>query len=521
MAEYLIEAETRNTAGVVTNRLFHSGRGFNRGGLGYYQPLVLSPLIFRRTLFDAGSTSGAVATGSGAVDLVNVSGVLDGLLTEGLAGGRLTVKLIEPDVVNAYAAAETVAVLTMEQPEGGFDSISLRVRDRLYELEQKQIQTLVYAGNNVAPAGVEGTADTLRGQPKPLLYGLSREIPAVLVNGQRNIYQISSNAISAVLAVFDKGAATWAFHSFASSQTDLETGFITAGQYRVWLAGGMIRLAGNPAGLLTVDAVAGASAADRTAAQILRTMAVGPGGVATGDVVAADVTALDAANSAECGIWISTETSVRAAMEAIANSVGAWFGFDRFGKLRMKRFEAPSGTPVCTIRQIKPREAAGLTEFNLSDPQLVTANDEGRGVPPWRAVLTYRPYYAVQTSDYAGVVSTERKLALAQRTRQVTADAADVLLQFPGAGKRSYDTLLDDVTAAQAEADRRRDLHKIQRQRFKVTIKYGLLAAGLIDLGVVVTLKLPRFGLSAGKLFTVIGVDYDGAGGAADLDLWG
>jgi hypothetical protein len=37
----------------------------------------------------------------------------------------------------------------------------------------------------------------------------------------------------------------------------------------------------------------------------------------------------------------------------------------------------------------------------------------------------------------------------------------------------------------------------------------------------VIRLALPRFGLSDGKLFTVIGLDLDAAAGVLDIDLWG
>jgi hypothetical protein len=519
MPEYLIEAETRDAAGTITMARFHSGKGFNRAGDNYFWPLVKNPLQLRRNLFASGTTSGSVATGSGAVDLINVSGQLDWIASAGLAGGKLTVMSIEPGA--AIGSVVTLAVLTMEQPEVSFDQISLRVRDRLYDLEQRQAQTLLYAGTNVSGAGLEGGPNDLKGKVKPLLLGRGMEIPALLVGPSQLIYQVSTAAAD-ISGISDRGnTASITIGTPYSSQADMLANAPAPGFARVWSAGGMFRLGSPPTGLITCNATAGATAADRTAAQILRALAIGPGGISAGDVVTADVTALDAANSAEVGLWLSAETSVRAAMEVIANSIGAWFGFDRLGRLRMGRLVAPSGPAVATLRQVTIRDAASTTEFPIIDAERVTTSDEGRGVPPWRFFVTYQPIEATQTSDLAGSVTPERRIFLAQMTRQVSADAPAVLNQFPSAGKRTYDTRIFDATAAQAECNRLRDLHSVLRSLYRIRMSFGAAQALLIDLGSVVRLTLPRFGMNAGRLHIVTNIDFDAAAGVAVLDLWG
>ena len=59
------------------------------------------------------------------------------------------------------------------------------------------------------------------------------------------------------------------------------------------------------------------------------------------DIAAADVAALDADNDAVLGVLISSEPTLDA-MDMIARSVGAYYGFDRAGTLRMRRYGLPS-----------------------------------------------------------------------------------------------------------------------------------------------------------------------------------
>ncbi len=59
----------------------------------------------------------------------------------------------------------------------------------------------------------------------------------------------------------------------------------------------------------------------------------------------------------------------------------------------------------------------------------------------------------------------------------------------------------------------------MRRDRFQVTLRSTHVAS--VDLNSAVALKLDRFGLSAGKTFTVIGLAEDYRSGLTTLDLWG
>ena len=66
-------------------------------------------------------------------------------------------------------------------------------------------------------------------------------------------------------------------------------------------------------------------------------------------VIPDDVLALDAANSAPLGVWLDGETTALDVMDQFANSVGAWWGFDTSGQLRMAQMTLPTGDPILEV----------------------------------------------------------------------------------------------------------------------------------------------------------------------------
>jgi hypothetical protein len=514
---YLVELEAYDPAvpGVVTLR-YASGLGYaHPTAPGFYDPRLVDPATLRRDAFGNGTTTGAVELGVGELVLGNRDGALDGLLDFGL-DGRLFRVLIG-DSGAAYSAFTVAITGTMEQPEFRPDVISVRLRDRLF-LFDVPAQPNSYAGDNALPAGLEGV-DDLRGRVKPLVFGLVRNVAPPVVNTSRLIYQVNDGAIASAV-VYDNGVLLTAGADY-TSQSDMETTAPAGGQVRVWPGGGYFRLGSPPAGQITADVTQGATAADRTAAQILRTLATGPGGLPVGDVSSADVTALDTANSAEVGLWLDSETTVRAAMQQVSDSVGAWFGFDRLGILRMRRLEAPSGSPAIILRRLDQASVADATTVDLISIERLATNDQGRGVPAFAVRVGYQRVWTPQADGLAGAVTAARREVLRERLRYVTATDATVQTKHLLARELEYETLLDDATAAQTEADRRLTLRAVRRDRLRVRVRLDEALASAVDLGATVQVVLPRYGYGAGRLFAVIGIETQAARGLAILDLWG
>ena len=71
---------------------------------------------------------------------------------------------------------------------------------------------------------------------------------------------------------------------------------------------------------------------------------------------------------------------------------------------------------------------------------------------------------------------------------------------------------------AVAEAERLAALHDVQRDFYSAALK---TQAFDLDLGDVVRVTWPRFGLSQGRSFVIVGIRRDLLADSAELDLWG
>ena len=469
----------------------------------YYDDRIVNPASISRTLYSNGTTSGASRVNYGAVELSNVDGGLDYILPYSFDGRSLVIKIGNEG--DAYSAFTTILNGTMEQVEFTFSKVTILARDKLAIVDMP-LQTTLYAGNNTLPNGVEGVADIAK-SPKPLLYGQVFNIAPIMVNSSKLTYQINDGAIASVSAVYDKGIGL-TFHSDETDVANLEAHNPPSGKYSTCLALGYIRVGSLPTGLLTCDATQGASAANRTVAQVLKAMAL-KAGVASGDISASDVTALDTANNSVIGIWIDGADSAIGAMDKVAQSIGAYFGFDAFGILRMGLFTAPAGSATLEI-----------DIHNIISIEHSRTSDTDKGIPAWRVNLTYQKNYTVQDFDLAGSVTAARRSVLSLPALTKSAEDTAIKTQYTLAPTIEKESLLIDATAAQTEATRLLNLYKTSRDLYTVTIALDLTQS-LPDLNNVVNITMNRFGLNSGKLFKIIGIESDYSKNRATLTIWG
>jgi len=471
----------------------------------YYEPRIKTPADITRNMFASGTTSGASRVGYGVVELSNVDGGLDYMSNYSYDNRALTIKVGNP--TDAYSAFTTILSGTMEQVEFTFSTVTVLARDKLAVLDLP-LQKTEFAGTNSLPSGLEGVAD-LKGQKKPFCYGKVYNVQPPSVNTSRLIYQVNDAAISDVTAVYDRGVGLTKGTAY-SNVSDMETNAPAAGYYRVLSTstGSYFRLGATPTGLITCDVTQGAASSNRTAAQIIKLMAI-KGGVSSGDINASDVTALDTANSAEVGIWVFGEESGLTCIDQISQSVGAWYGYDATGQFRMGRFAAASGAADLEIN-----------DDNIISIETIRPSDTDRGLPAYKVILNYLKNYTVQDTDVATSVTEARKSVLKYPSAATTATDATVQTQYLLASEIVRDTLMIDGTAAGTEATRLLNLYKVKRTMYQVAIALDVTAT-LPDLNDVANLTLNRFGLDSGTLFRIIGISSSYAKNRATLTLWG
>jgi len=472
-----------------------------------FQPRISMPALLRMDIFDVGMTGGSSRVGYGELVLANDDGALDVFNDYGLDGRSLVIRVAD-DTSAAYPSGWTVLFRgTMEQVEISAETLRCRIRDRQV-FATSAIQPNRYGGTNILPDGVDGLATDLKGKVKPLVYGAVFNVSPVCVNTSRLVYQVHDGAIKYINAVYD-GGARLAQAAEYTSQSEMLATEPAAGNYRVWAAGGMFRLGSSPVAQLTCDVIDGLGPHERTAGALFRRV-LEDAGVNTEQISAPDIAVLDAANRATLGIYVRDDVAVAQVVDDIARSVGAWWASDSDGVLRIQRLEAPSGSPILDI-----------TTDVLVDRTLTRVPMNDGGLPAYRVTVRGVPNWTVQTSGLVGSVSSARRVRLEQQYQDGIATDTAVQTTYLLAPEITVETRLSCLTAVQTEAARLLDLYKIKRDRFELRVHGNAATLGLIDLGAVVRITMPRFGLNAGKLFRIIGYQLDPVAGTASLTVWG
>lgn len=248
--------------------------------------------------------------------------------------------------------------------------------------------------------------------------------------------------------------------TYASSADLLDDSLAPApGTYKVFLdsTGSYFRLGATPAGQITCDPVEGANAAARTAGQIYTKLLTRAGLTA----YAADVTALDTANSSELGFYQGPdETTYADVIDEILGSVGASWYIDASGNFRAVQFTGPAATSVLS-----------LTENDiLEQPERIVTADPGRGLPIWRATVRWGKNYTVQTSDLAAAVTTDRRTFLAQEYRDAKDSDSAVQTAHLLAPEFVQESLMVAQANATTEATRLLTLRKTRKDRLRLVV---------------------------------------------------
>ncbi len=508
---YLVEAVAYNLSSGLEETLFFASAEFATGRADTpadrrYWPRVKGESAFAVAAFDGRGTRGASRPGAGPIALDNTDGALDGLSSAyALAGRAVTVRVGEAGA--PYPAGYPAVIAgVMEQPDAGLDQVLLRLRDGQVVLD-KPAQSVLYAGTG----GLEGAAD-LAGKGKPCgVGGTSRNVEPALVNPALDLYQAADGAVYAIGGVYDRQVAYTPGADYAS-QEEMETTAPAAGTFRAWntSAGAYFRVGTPPSGMLTCD-VTWAAAAERTTAQVWRSLLIQRGGVAAGMIDAADVAALDAANAAEIELHLpcGDTRTVHQLLDEAAQGAGAYWWADALGVYHLRRLEEPAGAAGVTLRQSR-----------ILELERVLTSDTDRGLPAWRAEVRYDLNYSPTQEDIDNSAPAARRAWAKEEYRVASAADAAVKTPWPTAAEVTVDSHYADAVGAQAEADRLLALYRVPRQSWRIKARLSAAEIAALDVGAVAAVDHPRYGLS-GKLWRVLGLERDYRQGIVTVTVWG
>lgn len=494
--------------------------GYFDGALDGDAPLTLEREAFRSDDdFAAGATAArlGVANGDGRYDILIDADV-------GVYGRPARLATL-PRVGAAYAAARPLLAGAIDGVSGDGDRLAVVWQDGAAALADKTAQFATYAANSAPPGGVEGfSGGDLKDKLKPALIGARLNIPAVLVNPSKHIYQVSAmTTAAAVSAVYDKGAALAAGVQRADvAALEAATPAALGWDWCRDAAKGLyFRLGSPPDGDVTADAAEGATAAARTPAQAWRRVMTALGGVADADIQSADLTALDAVASGECGVWAGLDKAVvKTLADEAAAAAGAVYFQRPDGRWRIRQVADPAGLSPA-VRLVGGGAALAAGDVRLENLSRLSVGGGGE-IPAQEVTLTFAPLGMVQNGGaLVGSVTPERaqRLAAERLSASSGVDAAVAALH-PNARRLSQPVCLTGRAAAEAEAARRRGLFGVRRGRWRGVVALADFLALDLDLIDVVRASHPRF-FPMGKNFLLTRIYCDWGVGVAQLDLWG
>jgi len=195
-------------------------------------------------------------------------------------------------------------------------------------------------------------------------------------------------------------------------------------------------------------------------------------------------------------------------LDRLCGSVGAWWGFDRFGVFRIMQLALPGGAPVHT-----------LTDIEIIAIDRIPTTDTDQGIPVSKVQVNHTRRETVLSDDQVNPsTAAVFRAALVKQYDVSTADNSSVLTAYPSAGRLERNTQL--AGGSYGEETRLAGIYGSRRDRFNAKVRASNAALAAIDLGVVVRVVYPRFGMDSGMLLRVIGIELDLAARMIDLVLW-
>lgn len=503
-----------DTDTVITHR-FCSGRGYQDGD-DWYEPRIMQPASFARSI-NTTELGGRQGISYGELTLASIDGGVDYLADDYFDGREMRLYVGKQSMARERFVLILRAQISAVAVER--ERVSVRLRDRAVTLE-KPFSTTKYLGDNDLPDGLEGTEDDIKDSMKPAIFGRVALMNPVLVNTSKHIYQFN-NGIGFVANVFDGGSyltrlvPDYADLTELEQETDPLLEAASTNCFRQYPEGGYFRVKYAPFGQLSASVAEAWTYQTCTAASILSRIieqaAINRPGTqqpqSATDWHHLDLQELDSLNAASIGVVVQPDETVSSLLDRICASVGAFWGFDALGKFRVIRFDEPSATADMEATVLDILEAEREPEAQ---------------VPYWRVTVRVDRNDSVQDKNsLAGIVTPDRAAWLGSEYRDQKAEDTEIQTTRLLAEEVTYDTLLNGISSAKAEAERRLALFGVRRDVTTITLPEPATYGDALDLGKTVRVIAPRLGYQAGRNMTVIGISLDYQADRADVTLWG
>lgn len=462
-----------NTQLVETLRIT-SSEDYIANGVSYL-PILSQKLDYNVSLFDRGTTQGAVTVGLGTIVATNANGELDQYRSYGFDGR--TISVYKPQDKYDAVTDSTNVFLTgiIAYVEFGWTTVTFYIKSKLEALNVP-MQPTSLAGTNLGTGGAgyatggggyggnggvigggdlngrydgyEGSLD-MTGRAKPQTFGRVSNAEGVLVNQFYLTwafnYDYSGNRmpIYRVYNVYVKGIRyPWNGADYATVAL-LQAATIRAGFYATCLSEGLIRLGSIPAsnGKVVVD-LADAPDPLCTVGQVVqRVFQRNTTYLPLTDYDAAQLNALDAYDITPVGVYISDNTTTKAdVINRFLDSIGAWFAPNSQGVFKFGYIDFPDNL----IAAGNPSVAIITKEQWGDDIERLSVEDQSENIPAYAVNINHTHNWAVQDNgSLADAVGMGDRQFFTQEWRVAKAKDSPTLIAHPLAPTLTYDTWLN------------------------------------------------------------------------------
>jgi len=495
----VVEIETTIDAIGTVETHYYSTSGFSTKPTDapantYVAPRLKSAGNFRRELFSGTRVTGSVRPSFGEIVLFNNDAGLDAWLGYGVSGGKVTVRM--GDETAAYPAGYTTLYIAYAQHIiADFSEIRIRLRDRLNLLEQPLV-TASFAGTG----GLEGTT-AMAGKLKQWVSSDPGWFPPILIDAASQLYFVQSTGTGGLASgfkIYEGGLEITRGTNYPDAATCLSTS-PSAGQARFWFGVGedgpvYVRLGSVPVSDLRVFGLGYQPSGSQWALHSIAEIAGITGGSGPA-VVGAQL--------------VDDSRTIMQVMEDACVSQFAYFGMTRLDAFVSGVFSAPGVTPLKTFNQHNAKGWRRDPVLDMDAPVWSLNVSAGR---TWKSNLvsgasaTYKDY---MSRDPWWCSFSKQDAAI--KTANPGAIATVVEINGRDFQNSFAQSLFSDAYFA---------LYGVRRDFYTCTVPLSAETVGL-DLHDTVEIKLPRFGLDAGKNFRVITQQIDCDRREITYGMWG
>lgn len=464
-------------------------------------------------LFGGIEPEAATTGGQGTITLIDTRGYLDPYINRSWDGAKL--EILQGDMKGPFSNYNLVATVTTAGVLYSQRKKEIRLRDQALRLQEARIHDETYDG-----LGGLGGEVSLKGQYKPIGFGVCRGTEPKLINSTLQIRQLSCTPIKQVLALKEGGNPIpytgIDYPDYATLEAAASASLIPMGQYSTCLALGLVVTGSQPTLQITADFlgdsenIEGIGYVD-TLARIAVRIATGRGNSKFGndEIDFSSVNALQESQPYPCGWWwpggsdIPTKSD---ALKELMDSRLCWWAVRLNGLLAFGAMDEPTGLPTMVVNY--------PYDFGAEPEQLDTYQ-----VPRFATFAGYKRNYTVMNdSQVAAGLDPAEKIILSQESQFRGWENTTPLWKIPTAATVRFQSGLDDADHALLEATRQQTVMGVRRERWTVTV----ICDPFVDmLGKVVEIRsFPRYGWGESRKFICIGQSFASKIGVK-LVLWG